>query len=219
MCFDRKHQVLTDQNKNFAPSIYFIIKKKKRMNEKKKENVSIRIMYVYIFFPRASSPFCLCFCCLVIYILLYSTPPPSPITHHRIQKGKKNNFQHSTFFVHFSPAHSTHSIFLLLLLLLFSWCVEIYTYNFFFCCSFIRMCTHSPAFFCFYCYTKAHNTIRPLLHEKNVFFFPFLLSSFSAPTPQSSLLILCRTTHPTRTHHIYSISLYPTHSQQSENVL
>ena len=36
-CFDCKHQLLTDQNKNFAPSIYFIIKKRR---------ISIRIMYL-----------------------------------------------------------------------------------------------------------------------------------------------------------------------------
>lgn len=38
MCFDCKHQLLTDQNKNPAPSIYFIIKKKRR--------ISIRIIYL-----------------------------------------------------------------------------------------------------------------------------------------------------------------------------
>lgn len=37
MCFDCKHQLLTDQNKNFAPSIYFIIKKRR---------ISIRIIYL-----------------------------------------------------------------------------------------------------------------------------------------------------------------------------
>jgi len=50
MCFDRKHQVLTDQNKNFAPSIYFIIKKKKRMNEKKEgERIYPYYVRIYLF--------------------------------------------------------------------------------------------------------------------------------------------------------------------------
>lgn len=53
MCFDCKHQLLTDQNKNFAPSIYFIIKKRR---------ISIRIMYLQT----------VVLCCLLIYIPLFA---------------------------------------------------------------------------------------------------------------------------------------------------
>lgn len=77
VCCDRKHQLLTDQNKNFAPSIYFIIK----------EGEYLSVLYI---FPS-----------VVLSALIYILPslPIESSHHHRTPR-------HSLFFVLYGCVHS-----------------------------------------------------------------------------------------------------------------
>lgn len=148
------------------------------MNEKKEgERIYPYYIRIYLFFQErvVLSAFAFAALWYISSFTLYNHHH-SPITHHRIQK--KKYFQHSTFFVHFSPAHSTHSIFLLLLLLLFSWCVEIYVYFFFLLFVYTDVYSFTRLFLLLLLYQSTQHYTSPSSRKKN-----YSLLFFQHPHP------------------------------------